>query len=76
MTGPGLREQLLLSETAKAAEEKKTSTDCSPDIVTTVPAMNTNLERTNDRRRSSQRVIALAGTLMTTFLAQSGLRSR
>ena len=42
MTGPGLREQILLSETAKAAVEKKTSADCSPDIVTTEPAMNTN----------------------------------
>ena len=42
MTGPGLREQLLLSETAKAAEDKKTSSDCSPDIVATEPAMNTN----------------------------------
>jgi len=42
MTGPGLREQLLLSETAKAAEEKKTAIDCSADVVTTEPAMNTN----------------------------------
>jgi len=42
MTGPGLREQLLLSETAKAADKKKTSVDCSADVVTTEPAMNTN----------------------------------
>ena len=42
MTGPGLREQLLLSETAKAADKKKTFADCLANNVATEPAMNTN----------------------------------
>ena len=45
MTGPGLREQILLSETAKAGEKRKSMDHSTSETVTVDPKMSTGPEQ-------------------------------
>ena len=45
MTGPGLREQILLSETAKAGEKRKSTDNSTSETVTVDPKMSTGPEQ-------------------------------
>ena len=45
MTGPGLREQILLSETAKAGEKRKSSDNSTSETIVVDPKMSTGPEQ-------------------------------